>query len=62
MESTNCPNCGAPLKGSKCEYCGTTTKDVDAEIARLEMEKQNVLNQINYQRQTTFELCAILKQ
>lgn len=19
----NCPNCGAPIKGSKCEYCGT---------------------------------------
>lgn len=20
---TNCPNCGAPLKNGKCEYCGT---------------------------------------
>lgn len=20
---TNCPNCGAPLHGGKCEYCGT---------------------------------------
>lgn len=20
---TNCPNCGAPLKGGRCEYCGT---------------------------------------
>lgn len=20
----NCPNCGAPIKGSTCEYCGTT--------------------------------------
>lgn len=20
---TNCPNCGAPITGSKCEYCGT---------------------------------------
>ena len=20
---TNCPNCGAPIKGHKCEYCGT---------------------------------------
>ena len=19
----NCPNCGAPISGSKCEYCGT---------------------------------------
>jgi len=20
---TNCKNCGAPLKGCKCDYCGT---------------------------------------
>ena len=20
---TNCPNCGAPITGSRCEYCGT---------------------------------------
>lgn len=20
---TNCPNCGAPISGIKCEYCGT---------------------------------------
>jgi ribosomal protein S27AE len=20
---TNCPNCGAPLRDGKCEYCGT---------------------------------------
>lgn len=20
---TNCPNCGAPITGSVCEYCGT---------------------------------------
>lgn len=20
---TNCPNCGAPIAGSVCEYCGT---------------------------------------
>ena len=21
--TTNCPNCGAPLHGNKCDYCGT---------------------------------------
>lgn len=21
--NTNCKNCGAPLSGGKCEYCGT---------------------------------------
>lgn len=23
MSETNCKNCGAPLKGGRCEYCGT---------------------------------------
>lgn len=23
MKETNCPNCGAPITGRKCEYCGT---------------------------------------
>ena len=22
-KTTNCPNCGAPITSSKCEYCGT---------------------------------------
>lgn len=26
MKITNCPNCGAPLSGMKCEYCGTELK------------------------------------
>jgi hypothetical protein len=25
---TNCPNCGAPLHGTKCDYCGTTFLDL----------------------------------
>ena len=23
LEPFTCPNCGAPLKGLRCEYCGT---------------------------------------
>lgn len=23
MKDLNCPNCGAPITGDKCEYCGT---------------------------------------
>lgn len=23
MKGLNCPNCGAPITGDKCEYCGT---------------------------------------
>lgn len=25
---TNCPNCGAPISGIKCNYCGTTFFDL----------------------------------
>ena len=25
---TNCPNCGSPISGIKCEYCGTTFFDL----------------------------------
>ena len=27
-EKTNCPNCGAPISGIKCEYCGTQFFDL----------------------------------
>ena len=27
VTSTNCPNCGAPIKTDKCLYCGTTFID-----------------------------------
>jgi uncharacterized Zn finger protein (UPF0148 family) len=56
---TNCPNCGAPLKGGKCEYCGTTNNDVDSEIARLELEKQSIMNQMENQRQTTLMMSLL---
>lgn len=29
FESLNCPNCGAPIVGDKCEYCGTVFKFVN---------------------------------
>lgn len=34
----NCPNCGAPIKGKTCEYCGThhaeKSEKVQIEIKR----------------------------
>lgn len=29
---TNCVNCGAPLEGLKCEYCGTIHENTDVEV------------------------------
>jgi len=26
-DKLNCPNCGAPITSSKCEYCGTVFHD-----------------------------------
>ena len=31
----NCPNCGAPIRGAECEYCGTLFYD----FAQLEVGK-----------------------
>lgn len=27
MQSLNCPNCGAPITGERCEYCGAVFYD-----------------------------------
>lgn len=32
---TNCPNCGAPLVGGRCEYCGTLSPDAEEKIQEL---------------------------
>ena len=40
--STNCPNCGAPIAKSQCEYCGTVFADLaeqEAEMERLRKEQ-----------------------
>ena len=36
----NCPNCGAPIKGSKCEYCDTIFDDsrIKEDINQLKRE------------------------
>ena len=38
-EKTNCPNCGAPISGIKCEYCGTQFFD----LADIELNKYSFL-------------------
>lgn len=34
---TNCINCAAPLKGNRCEYCGTVYEDGEA-VAMFQKE------------------------
>lgn len=38
--NVNCPNCGAPLTGCRCEYCGTV--DASAE-KRMRVEIDNLM-------------------
>ena len=44
--SKTCTQCGAPLKGFKCEYCDTIYYNVEDELARLEAEIKHVQWQI----------------
>jgi hypothetical protein len=43
---TNCINCGAPLKGAACEYCGTVFpgifNDTIANIPPIVLQKDNL--------------------
>lgn len=40
MTQTNCHNCGAPITGSICEYCGTrfNIRVVEPEIESVKLE------------------------
>lgn len=31
-ELLNCPNCGAPITGPRCEYCGTTFEESKCQV------------------------------
>lgn len=47
MERTNCPNCGAPLTGCRCEYCGTVDTSAEKQmregIQRWQAEIDNLM-------------------
>lgn len=34
---TNCPNCGAPITKSQCEYCGTVFVDLAEQEEKMEL-------------------------
>lgn len=38
-EVLNCPNCGAPIDGEKCQYCGTVFYD----FAAIDMDKPSYI-------------------
>lgn len=38
-ELKSCPNCGAPIKGKECEYCGTHHAKKSEQV-RIEVERE----------------------
>lgn len=62
MEQTNCPNCGAPLTGCRCEYCGTVDtsaeKQMREDIQRLRGEIDNLMFADQTRRSVDYFLSA----
>lgn len=49
----NCPNCGAPIKGSKCEYCGTVFHEkYDDDVSDLNEKIRLAMINISQYEQT----------
>ena len=45
--SRNCPNCGAPIEGAKCQYCGTLLLDfADIDIDKPTYVRIKLHNQV----------------
>lgn len=57
MQPRVCVNCGAPLEGSKCEYCGSVYHDENEErIRELLREIQKVELDMRIAEQTQYIL------
>ena len=52
---TNCPNCNAPIKGQRCEYCGTVFEKTKAVEPKDKLEDciQNYINELELEAKRT---------
>ena len=57
MSRTNCPNCGAPVRGAECEYCGTYF-GVKTSYVKLEVYKPSV-SLLEVMRRSSFTLAEL---
>ena len=56
---TNCPNCGAPITKSKCEYCGTTFDDDLEERRNKLLAEMDMCRQIEMHEYILSQMHAI---
>ena len=47
MERLVCETCGAPLRGSVCDYCGSRYKDAQIEIS-MPLNKKDLYSAVAY--------------
>lgn len=58
MKQLNCPNCGAPITGIKCEYCGTQFFN----IADMELYKASYLRMKTNGNICTFKAIPVMSE
>ena len=60
---TNCPNCGAPITKSKCEYCDAVFSDLQAQDLEIEIlrEKNKNLQEQLFRINFSASQCANLQ-
>lgn len=59
MKYKNCPNCGAPIEGFQCKYCGTVLQEEREQFQALADEIHKLMLEdslINARQQTIDEL------
>lgn len=57
--STNCVNCGAPLAGSECQYCGTEYADASDSVKKQKAELMEQLLKASISAQQAFVISGI---
>lgn len=56
---TNCVNCGAPLTGSKCQYCGTEYGDAYDSAKKQKAELMEQLLKVSISAQQAFVISGL---
>ena len=58
---TNCPNCGAPITKSQCNYCGTIFTDLAEQEAKMELLRKEQA-QLKTQASNASNLATLVRE